>query len=401
MVIKTDSKTVTSPNFGRNSTSPVIVRLRQELDDYQVTLSHVAGRNNILADYLSRAESYSDEEVCQMLRMPPFDDLLKDVSGEVLQKEAPKCSSSQQLESQRKPIHGLHTITEEDGVGRSLETAEGHHPGGKHEVLVLNKSEPVQPQHMLEGLMPSLAVQQRDDLVLREVFSWLQEGGPPGRHTDHVGDLSKYVLIFDRLKVEGELLKCEYVDKWTASRSCLLVLPAKLQVEAILAAHCEGGVHFALKRTLEKLKQHYYFPHMRKQCMLLIACCQLCDHLSAETKKKSLYEAQIDPHVSNFPGALIQIDTSGPFTPSGGATYRYIIAAKCSFTRFVFAKACKGATAQEAADFLLNDVLPVTSLPEAIKSDNGSQFVNSVILIFSLFIPAGILLKEFSLMLVL
>lgn len=143
----------------------------------------------------------------------------------------------------------------------------------------------------------------------------------------------------------------------------------------ISAVHNSRSGHFGVERTLMKLQQqHEEWPFMRQHIKKFIQQCPCC-------QKMSVLKIPIHTHpyttAASAPMERLSVDTIGPFDPDeDGKTY--IIAIIDNFTRWLELYTSKDASALSAAQALLEHVGRYGA-PHQILSDNGSQYVNSVI----------------------
>jgi len=69
----------------------------------------------------------------------------------------------------------------------------------------------------------------------------------------------------------------------------------------------------------------------------------------------------------------VSIDLMGPL-PTGRGGVHYILAVLDTFSRYIKLYALKKATSKAIINRLENDYIPTIGCPEAIQSDNGTQF---------------------------
>jgi len=80
----------------------------------------------------------------------------------------------------------------------------------------------------------------------------------------------------------------------------------------------------------------------------------------------------------NAPMQVISTDLMGPF-PRSISGYQYLIVTVCLFTKYVWIKPLRKATAQAVATHLEEDIFFKFGSPRVLLSDNGVRFRNGLI----------------------
>lgn len=176
--------------------------------------------------------------------------------------------------------------------------------------------------------------------------------------------LVKNGMIYKRNKIDNEGILDEVQWKLWVPESITHILIEKAHNE-VTSAH--GGI----AKTLHRLKRLYYWPKMTSQVRQYVLNCQICK----ETKPANQH---LQPSIGNEviterPFQKLYIDFLGkyPRSKSGNA---YIFIVMDHFSKFIFLKAMKDATAGNVVKFLVEDVFRKFGVPETIHSDNGAQF---------------------------
>lgn len=149
-------------------------------------------------------------------------------------------------------------------------------------------------------------------------------------------------------------------------------LPEAQRSPAIELAHLKG--HFGVKATMRALiSEGKVWPSMRVDIEAHIQSCPACRRW---TIVQSGYHP-LTPISASDPMDVIAIDTahSFPTTPRGNNVLLVVI---CVFTRFVFLRALPDNSAISVASALFGIFLDF-GFPRIIQSDNGTEFVNSVV----------------------
>lgn len=136
-----------------------------------------------------------------------------------------------------------------------------------------------------------------------------------------------------------------------------------------------NGGHCGMKRTLNKIKNHYKFNKMASKVKKYINKCELC-------KKNKIFKHIREPMVitetPKMAFDVVQIDTCGPL-PITSSGNRYIVTSQCELTKFVILSPIPDKSAISVANAIFNDVILKYNVMRTIKTDQGSEYLNEVI----------------------
>jgi hypothetical protein len=109
-----------------------------------------------------------------------------------------------------------------------------------------------------------------------------------------------------------------------------LYVPTSLRSEFLFAMHdsLESDGHFGVAKTLEKMRERYYWPGMTHDIQEYIRTCDSCQRNKYERRKPA---GLMEPIITDRPFQMVGIDIVGPFVASEGN--RYIIVATDYFTK--------------------------------------------------------------------
>jgi Integrase zinc binding domain/Integrase core domain len=131
--------------------------------------------------------------------------------------------------------------------------------------------------------------------------------------------------------------------------------------------------HFAVKKTIERAIEKYYWPTMGNDIKSYVESCDVCQRMGKPARSTS-----ITPIKVTGPFEQIGIDFVGPLKVSSKQN-RYIIVATDYLTKWPEAKPIPKATALEAANFLYEHIICKHGVPSKIISDHGTAFIGNVI----------------------
>ncbi|GKT33572.1 hypothetical protein ADUPG1_007433, partial [Aduncisulcus paluster] len=141
-----------------------------------------------------------------------------------------------------------------------------------------------------------------------------------------------------------------------------------------LIGHVHDSRHIGINATLRGLKElDVRWKGMKRDVTSFVHDCLICQRDRMSIPKT------ITPAVTweDRPFFCIAVDTIGPFRESSGGN-KYVLSAIDTFTRFIELFPIQSTSAEEAGKVLLNRFITRYGVPGIIRSDNGSQFVNSL-----------------------
>ena len=154
--------------------------------------------------------------------------------------------------------------------------------------------------------------------------------------------------------------------------SLQFVLPAKFRLQAMEACHNDIG-HLGVERSLDLLKDRFYWAGMAKDMENHIKSCDRCLRFKAKPHKTELH-----PILATHPMELVHIDY---LTIESGKTDKDInvLVVTDHFTRYAQAYVTKTQTAKVVAQTLWDRYFMHYGLPEKILSDQGRNFESNLI----------------------
>ncbi|CAF1442744.1 unnamed protein product [Rotaria sordida] len=132
------------------------------------------------------------------------------------------------------------------------------------------------------------------------------------------------------------------------------------------------AAHLGSNKTSHKLINKYYWPNMHRTINNYIQSCMKCSKYNY-TRTKRPGKMNITP-TPNQVMSLAGMDYWGPTNQPTARGNRYVITITDYLSKFVFARAVKTNSAQEAADFFL-DVCYHYGAPAKLITDQGPHFV--------------------------
>lgn len=192
---------------------------------------------------------------------------------------------------------------------------------------------------------------------------------------------SKLKLVRDILDSNVKDIK-DIVDNYTIKDNKIYrkvgndlkwVVPTNARWRVCQLNHDEAG-HFSVDKTLDKIKQYYWFPKMNRFVRKYVSACLNCAHNKASTAKASGLLHPIPK--GNIPFHTLHMDHLGPFVRSRcGNTY--ILGIIDGFSKFIFIRAVKNLKSKTTIKNL-KDVFSMVGSPKVIISDRGTSFTSVI-----------------------
>ena len=299
----------------------IIFRWLQELESYDFTVEHVAGKLTGAADGLSRSSHLRDptpEEVAEseeyIMRVSAIDD----------------------------PRPGL-------------------------EDLQLNRTK--------------LREQQEQDEVLQRVKKWVK-GNPPKSKEELRGlpeDCKVYHQHLGVLDVdEGDLLVMKGISRFEGDRPTpRLLVPetSKLRGEVFKWSHChQTAGHFGMNATCLRASNRFYWPGMNSALRHEVKRCQHCLAKQTQVKQRDTVHK---PRRHGFPGEVLYVDLVGPL-PRSDKGNAYVCTMQDGFTKYVTAMPIPNKEASTTAHAILEGYICKFGCPNRIHTDQGTEFKNAL-----------------------
>ena len=217
---------------------------------------------------------------------------------------------------------------------------------------------------------------QAEDNILRTVRGWVCQGHLPekkdlrGLHQD----AQQYAQLFESLKLQPDGVLAQELD--TAFGHKIRILAPDSLKEAIFKmshSHQTAG-HFGVTATVARVRRNFYYPNMNQDIRTRVGTCLSC--LAKITKEKLRAGVHV-PAKNGFPMQSVYVDLVGPLSVTAQEN-KFILSVQDGYSRFISLYPLKNKTAQEVVNKLSTEFFSVFGCPGRIHSDNGTEFVNSL-----------------------
>jgi len=159
-----------------------------------------------------------------------------------------------------------------------------------------------------------------------------------------------------------------------------VVLPVKLRRPYVEWLHTDLG-HFGKAKTYMAIARCAYFPGWRSFTGMLVRTCPTCNmhHRSHQRPQ----QANLEPMREFHPMAVIHADLVGPL-PEGKNSrnqrgFQYILSVIDSATCYLWLLPIRHKTAECVAATAFDEVISHVSVPSAILTDQGGEFMGEVV----------------------
>ena len=204
-----------------------------------------------------------------------------------------------------------------------------------------------------------LRIAQSEDTSLDKVRSLVQ---------DYPGKQSSYFIL------KSGILYRIYVTP-SEEEIHQIVLPQKYRSMVLELAHdIPLSGHLGIKKTRDRILQHYFWPGMFEDVALYCKSCQICQLSSSKGKSAKVPLVSIPP--MDVPFRRIAIDFVGPL-PLTERKNRYILVIVDCATRYPEAVALRSQDAETVVESLM-EIFSRVGFPEELLSDQGSNFKSSL-----------------------
>ena len=169
-----------------------------------------------------------------------------------------------------------------------------------------------------------------------------------------------------------------YIRKKKEGAPWRIYIPTKLRRILLQYYHSDVNFHHQGVSRMEMiLRARYYWPNMRDDIKIIINECEPCANARQRWKHKEA--GKFKPIEAHFTFQMICMDIVGPL-PVTSNENRYLLTIIDRFTRFVMAIPLPEISAVEVARAFVNNWIYLFGVPDQLLTDNGTQFTSEVML---------------------
>ena len=384
-------------------------RKLQTLAKYNFVIRHISGEENHVADFLSRylyenrmVEQGTQTEECLIPTPVPLkiNSVITEEGGDLeqlipqqffteqnpsLEATSPSPSTPADEQATSSPISKICTCTPKEPANTKDHDV--------HDVRAIQVTDGLIDAPIVQDLA-ALRKGQEEDLVLRDVKSWLIAGVKPSsiQHTRVPPDLVRYWKQFSLLEMKEDIIRRKWVkvDRTSnelTTEALLIAVPEAMRLQTMMLSHSSLlNMHPGVEESMRKCRQHFYWPKMEDDLKIYIGSCTVC----AQNKQTTAYlKAPLKHIVVHSFNDAISIDHIVPSreakTPRRN---RYILSITDVFTGFVTAVPVKSQESKATIEALIQHWVLRNGMPKEILADNHpgftSKFFNAVLRAFNI-----------------
>jgi transposase InsO family protein len=168
--------------------------------------------------------------------------------------------------------------------------------------------------------------------------------------------------IFKYINVPGEL--GDYAYDWK------LVVAPECRLEILKIEHDQFG-HLGHLKTLNRVRQKYYWPKMSQYIKRYVNNCRTCH--AAKTPTTSSKVPMGRQKLASFPWQVVSTDYVGPLTRSKKGN-KFLLVVSDWFSKLVLLFPVRAAESKSLVRCMETQVFLKYGVPEILVSDNGAQF---------------------------
>ncbi|MCP4492355.1 MAG: DDE-type integrase/transposase/recombinase [Gammaproteobacteria bacterium] len=210
---------------------------------------------------------------------------------------------------------------------------------------------------------------QMSDPTIRQYTAYPETGELP----NDTALARKIALSADNFTMSDALL--HHID-YNQHKVLQFYVPASLIAEMLEAFHMDKFAgHFAVQKTLQKLRTNYYWPTMVQDVRRFCQGCHPCQQRKRPNKHT---RAPLVSLPVEGPWDRVSMDIIGPLLPSEPHGYKYILVFNEYLTKWVEAFPLRSITSETVAKVFVESIICRFSTPRQLLSDRAPNFLSSL-----------------------
>lgn len=218
----------------------------------------------------------------------------------------------------------------------------------------------------------------KDNVVpdaLSRSIATVQENKTPSWYTSLMQKVKDRPDAFVDFRIENGVLK-KFVSAREKGHDCRFewkIIPTPESIDAILHSSHDDCFHLGFEKTLNRIKQRYYWPKMSSQIRKYVQQCSTCK----EVKGSSIpvVPEMGKQRLASQPWKIISADYVGPL-PRSRRGNQYLLVIADYFSKWILLQPVKSIQSNSLCTILKEQWFLKNSVPEIIITDNASCFVS-------------------------
>ncbi|CAG2212114.1 unnamed protein product [Mytilus edulis] len=219
----------------------------------------------------------------------------------------------------------------------------------------------------------TLTDKQSNDPDLKLVKQWLTDGQRP--LYNEVSGKGFFIRSlwsqFNSLELQDDLVFRHFYDNERKVVKLQAIIPLSERKQVLHYCHdAKYSGHLGMRKTLEKIRQSYYWPGLQADVRAYVAGCDKCAMRKTPTKKKRAPMAIVE---TSSPMERLATDILGelPETENGN---RYILVVSDYYTKWTESFPMPNMEASTVVKIIVEEVIARFGVPSWIHSDQGRQY---------------------------
>ena len=167
-----------------------------------------------------------------------------------------------------------------------------------------------------------------------------------------------------------------------------LVVAKENRMYMMRASHNSLG-HRGIFATKSLIELRFWWPEMERDIKWFVNSCVVCQH-----RQKTLLK--VPPVATMTPSIFQKIHTDVMIMGTPSNTYKHVVAARDSLSRYLEARPLKADNGENLGKFLLEDVICRWGCPQWIVTDNAGQFIAALKWLYAKYGIIGIKISPYN-----